>query len=296
MNEETTSQDKQQSSILHREVQRLKSNARFLFEDFILVLKTNPSDAVWKISSVSAFSVAVISFLYTLYNLITAYMTGAVQFRLFADATSFEFMYLSGWVGMLVSLLIGIMIISMAILYVSESKGVVRILGEVLIGLIIVDYVIRFLLVGDIGIFINEYEIFNSFNQAQNQVLVQANDILLSLRYYVLLSYLTSQGWVNGISFVLYAPYIGLILLIWFSDNDVKSKLKISLVTFLCIQVLFRFVLFALDHLGGIVGVIVGLLCGLLIIWIMLSGLSSSGSDDSIYTVDWGKRTITKQQ
>lgn len=203
MHEENTNQDKQQSKI-HSKLQEFKFAARSWLDDTIQELKTNPSHAVWKISSVTAFFVAVISFLYTLYNLITAYTTGVVQFKLFADATSFGSMYLSGWVGMLVSLLIGIMIISVAILYVSESEGIVRILGEVLIGLIIVGYVMRFLLVGDIGIFINEDAISNSSIQVQEQVLIQTNNILLSLRYYVL-SYIDSQDYrtyhdiINGV-------------------------------------------------------------------------------------------------
>lgn len=294
MSEENANQDKQQTSMLHREIQRLKSNAWLWFENYILALKTNPSDAVWKISSVTAFSVAVISFLYALYNLITAYMTGVVQFKLFADATSFGSMYLSGWVGMLVSLLIGIMIISVAILYVSESEGIVRILGEVLIGLIIVGYVMRFLLVGDIGIFINEDAISNSSIQVQEQVLIQTNNILLSLRYYVL-SYIESQDYstyhdiINGVFFVLYAPYIGLILLMWFSDNDIKFKLKTSLVTFLCIQVLFRFILWLLDNLSGIVRFVSILIACLVILWVLGSALSGSFGDHSIYTNDLGE-------
>jgi membrane protein len=293
MHEENTNQDKQQSKI-HSKLQEFKFAARSWLDDTIQELKTNPSHAVWKISSVTAFSVAVISFLYALYNLITAYMTGVVQFKLFADATSFGSMYLSGWVGMLVSLLIGIMIISVAILYVSESEGIVRILGEVLIGLIIVGYVMRFLLVGDIGIFINEDAISNSSIQVQEQVLIQTNNILLSLRYYVL-SYIESQDYstyhdiINGVFFVLYAPYIGLILLMWFSDNDIKFKLKTSLVTFLCIQVLFRFILWLLDNLSGIVRFVSILIACLVILWVLGSALSGSFGDHSIYTNDLGE-------
>lgn len=293
MHEENTNQDKQQSKI-HSKLQEFKFNARSWLDDTIQELKTNPSHAVWKISSATVFFVAVISFLYALYNLIKAYVTGVVQFKLFADATSFGSMYLSGWVGMLVSLLIGIMIISVAILYVSESEGIVRILGEVLIGLIIVGYVMRFLLVGDIGIFINEDAISNSSIQVQEQVLIQTNNILLSLRYYVL-SYIDSQDYrtyhdiINGVFFVLYAPYIGLILLMWFSDNDIKFKLKTSLVTFLCIQVLFRFILWLLDNLSGIVRFVSILIACLVILWVLGSALSGSFGDHSIYTNDLGE-------
>ena len=122
MHGENINQDKQQSKI-HSKLQEFKFNARNWFDDTIQELKTNPSHAVWKISSAAVFFVAVISFLYTLYSLITAYATGAVHFELSTNGTSFGLIYLSGWVGMLVSLLIGTMLISMAISFVSESKG-----------------------------------------------------------------------------------------------------------------------------------------------------------------------------
>lgn len=278
MHGENINQDKQQSKI-HSKLQEFKFNARNWFDDTIQELKTNPSHAVWKISSAAVFFVAVISFLYTLYSLITAYAMGAVHFELSTNGTSFGLIYLSGWVGMLVSLLIGTMLISMAISFVSESKGVVRILGEILTGLIIVGYVMRFLLVGDLGIFINNAEMIDSLALFYDKICYS-----LSLSFGVL-----PTDVINGVLFVMYAPYIGLILLIWFSDIDMKFELNTSLKVFLCIQVLFRIVLWILDNLGGILWFVSILIAGLVILWVFGSALSGSSGDHSIFTNDLGE-------
>lgn len=94
---------------------------------------------------------------------------------------------------------------------------------------------------------------------------------------------------INGVLFVMYAPYIGLILLIWFSDIDMKFELNTSLKVFLCIQVLFRIVLWILDNLGGILWFVSILLAGLVLLWMFGFALSGSSGDHSIFTNDLGE-------
>lgn len=54
MHEENINQDKQQSKI-HSKLQEFKFAARSWLDDTIQELKTNPSHAVWKISSATVF-------------------------------------------------------------------------------------------------------------------------------------------------------------------------------------------------------------------------------------------------
>lgn len=275
MQEEDANQGKHESK-LHRELRGLEFDIKRWVDGIVLEIKTDPSSGVCRASAAAACFVAVISLLYALFNLVEAYITGTVHFQLSTVGTSFGSLYLSGWVGTLVSLFVGVMLVSAAVSFVLKSRGVVCVLGTVLTGLLIVSYVMCFLLVGDTFAFVNN-EIINPLVFFLGQVLYS-----FSLDPYVVL-----PSMIKGLIFAFYIPYIVFPLLMWFTGKA-KPQLIISIRTLLCIQVLFRLVLWVGDNLGGIAWFVVVVAIAAIVIW-LFSGGSDSG-DHSIYTNDLGEK------
>lgn len=279
MCEEDVSQSKQESG-LHRRLRELESDIKRRLDNVVQEIKTDASSGICRVSAAVACFVATLSLLYALFNLITAYVTGAAHFELSIVGTSFGKLYLAGWVGSLVSFLVGIMLVSAAISFVRKSKGVICVLGAILTVLLLISYLMLFFFVGDLGAFVNN-ELINPFLYFIAQVLVS-----LSLDPYVFF-----QNMIKGIPVLFCIPYIVFPLLIWFSGNA-KPQLIISLKALLCIHVLFRIVLWVADNINGIVWFLALALIAALALW-LFSGGSDSG-DHSIYVNDLGDKIRIK--
>lgn len=251
---EDASQSKQESG-LHRRLRELESDIKRRLDNVVQEIKTDASSGICRVSAAVACFVATLSLLYALFNLITAYVTGAAHFELSIVGTSFGTLYLAGWVGSLVSFLVGIMLVSAAISFVRKSKGVICVLGAILTALLLISYLMLFFFVGDLGAFGNE--LINPFLYFIARVLVS-----LSIDPYVFF-----QNMIKGIPILFCIPYIVFPLLIWFSGNA-KPQLIISLKALLCIHVLFRIVLWVADNINGIVWFLALALIAALALWL----------------------------
>lgn len=237
-------------------------------------LVNDTSAGVCHIASVVGCLVATASFLYAFISLVISYATGATHFSISMENTTFGAMYLSGWVGIVVAVAVGVMLVSAAIAYVRERTGVSKVLCAILAGLMALTYVNSCLLFGDFA------DVYN-------------NEILIPLvnGFAFLLSSLSLNPFTilpGALLVVAAVGWVATILLAVFAWRSERRTLVITcLKTVACVYVLFKALLAIADYIGSIVGVIILVAIGLLVIWVFTSG---DGPDHSIFTNDLGER------